>query len=56
MIDMDPYKIILMPWITEKSLEFLKLLIEEKGADVNLSDVNQWSPLHFCCKLNRKSV
>tara|TARA_B100001113_G_C20987762_1_gene569048 strand:- start:140 stop:436 length:297 start_codon:yes stop_codon:yes gene_type:complete len=30
-IDMDPYKIILMPWITEKSLEARRVAVEDLG-------------------------
>jgi len=35
--------------INEKSLEYLKFLINVKGADVKISDLDEKTPLHYCC-------
>ncbi len=34
---------------TEKHLELVKLLLES-GAEINIADEDNWTPLHFACQ------
>ena len=42
--------------MTEESYSYIKLLLEEKGADPNIADLSGRTPLHHLCKVSIKSI
>lgn len=42
--------------ISDSTYDFLKLLLEEKGADPNIADLAGWTPFHHMCKLSADHI